>query len=127
MVLKALTQDASAPSRLRAYESLKRGNPLHPGYPFVNTVLDSFSLETISGAAHEFLVQKPMWDTVGHILWRFSIGRFTEEILRTTLARLFLALDYIHSECKLVHTGEKAPCLSSCPPSRAVTATRLLT
>lgn len=35
-------------------------------------------------------------------------------MLAVTLRRLFLALDYLHSECKIVHTGEfTAPSLRS--------------
>jgi hypothetical protein len=58
-----------------------------------------------AGGGHKCLVQMPMWDSFKDLLYRNSTHRFTEELLKTGLAQIFLALDYLHSECKLVHTG----------------------
>lgn len=41
-------------------------------------------------------------------------GLFSEDLLKAGLAQLFLAFDYLHSECKIVHTGEIYPVF---PPS----------
>jgi serine/threonine-protein kinase SRPK3 len=48
---------------------------------------------------------KPMWDSFRDILTRNPTQRFTTEMLKTALPRIFLALDYLHTECKIVHTG----------------------
>lgn len=31
--------------------------------------------------------------------------KFTEALLKGALMYIFLALDYLHSECKVIHTG----------------------
>lgn len=46
-----------------------------------------------------------MWDSWRDLLLRNPTHRFTVELLKPGLKYLFLALDYLHSECKLVHTG----------------------
>jgi len=47
----------------------------------------------------------PMWDSFKDLLSRNSTDRFTEELLKAGIAQVLLALDYLHSECKLVHIG----------------------
>jgi serine/threonine-protein kinase SRPK3 len=59
-----------------------------------------------SGGDHEFLVQMPMWGSFKDLLHLNPRHRLTEELLKASLVKIFLALDYLHSECKLVHTGE---------------------
>ena len=39
------------------------------------------------------------------MLLRNPAGRFSDALLKGGLQHLFLALDYLHTECKLVHTG----------------------
>ena len=73
----------------------------------VRTVLDSFTLMGTEGGDHHCHVQKPMWDSWRDLLCRKSAHRFTVELLKPGLKYLFLALDYLHSECKLVHTGTR--------------------
>jgi serine/threonine-protein kinase SRPK3 len=53
-----------------------------------------------------------MWDSWKDVVRWNPAGLFGEELLKAGLAKLFLALDYLHSECKIVHTGETA-CLFS--------------
>jgi len=83
---------------------LAKANPSHPGYRHVRTALDTFKLERDEGQ-HYCLVQKPMWDSWKDMLLRNPAHRFTEDLLKAGLAQLFLALDYLHTECRLVHTG----------------------
>ncbi|KAK7428370.1 hypothetical protein QQZ08_005127 [Neonectria magnoliae] len=92
--------------------SLGKGNRSHPGYPHVRTALDTFKLERpgVGNVIHHCLVQKPMWDSWREVVRWNPAGLFSEELLKASLAKLFLALDYLHSECNIVHTVE-----SSCP------------
>ena len=48
-----------------------------------------------------------MWESFRDLKYRLSNGLFTEELLKGSLGELFLALDYLHTECKLVHTGAR--------------------
>lgn len=79
-------------------------NPSHLGYRRVRTALDIFELQR-PGGRHFCLVQPPMWESWKDLLRRNETGRFLEPLLKAGLRHLFLALDYLHSKCKLVHTG----------------------
>ena len=61
-----------------------------------------------SGGDHHCLVQRPMWDSFKDLLYRNPTHRFTEDLLKAGLMQVFLALDFLHTECKLVHTGKWA-------------------
>ncbi|POR38337.1 Uncharacterized protein TPAR_01454 [Tolypocladium paradoxum] len=88
------------------YAQLGKANPSHPGHHHVRTALDTFKLQRDEGN-HHCLVQKPMWDSWRDMLSRNPTHRFTEKLLKAGLAQLFLALDYLHTECHLVHTDIK--------------------
>ncbi|KAJ5723212.1 hypothetical protein N7488_001247 [Penicillium malachiteum] len=49
-----------------------------------------------------------MWESFRDLLYRNPNHRFTEDLLKSGLMQIFLALDYLHTECKLVHTGIKS-------------------
>ncbi|KAH6885736.1 kinase-like domain-containing protein [Thelonectria olida] len=55
---------------------------------------------------HFCLVQRPIWGSFRDRLYRDATHRFTEELLKTGLSQIFLALDYLHTECKLVHAAD---------------------
>lgn len=113
MALKIYTRDGGDLEEFKMYEVLGQGNHSHPGYPHVRTALDTFKLKRPgnSGVMHHCLVQKPMWDSWKDVVRWNSAGVFSEELLKAGLAKLFLALDYLHSECTIVHTG-KTLCVS---------------
>ena len=81
---------------------IKKANKWHPGYGHVRTAMDMLRIQR-DGGDHACLVQEPMWDSWRDMMVR--CGPFTEDILKAGLKCLFLGLDYLHSECKLVHTG----------------------
>ncbi|PYH71785.1 kinase-like protein [Aspergillus vadensis CBS 113365] len=79
----------------------------HPGYAHVRTALDLFTIPR-NGGDHHCLVQQPMWESFRHLLYRNPTHRFTVDLLKAGLMQIFLALDYLHTECKLVHTDIKS-------------------
>jgi serine/threonine-protein kinase SRPK3 len=100
----------------RIYNHISRAtNPSHPGYPHIRTASDMFTLPSpyvTAGAKgeteHRCLVQKPMWDSWKDLLRRNPAGRFTEALLKAGLQQVLLALDFLHTECRLVHTDIKS-------------------
>lgn len=93
------------------YSLIGKANPSHPGHRHVRTALDMFELQGTEGNHHhQCLVLKPMWDSWRDMLRRNPARRFSEMLLKAGLAQLFLALDYLHTECRLVHTGMRAGC-----------------
>jgi len=79
-------------------------NRQHKGYRHMRTVLDMITIPR-PGGDHKCLVQKPMWESIRELLYRNPTHLFTEHLLKEVLKQLFSALDYLHTECRLVHTG----------------------
>jgi serine/threonine protein kinase len=105
VTLKVYTRDEANQEEFQIYKHLNQGNPSHPGYAHVRRALDIFTIPR-PGGGHHCLVQKPMWESFRDLLYRNSNHRFTEDLLKIGLMQVFLALDYLHTECKLVHTGK---------------------
>lgn len=47
-----------------------------------------------------------MLETTQELRRRNPSHRFTEDLLRVLLRRLLSALDYLHTDAQLIHTGE---------------------
>lgn len=86
------------------YQSIANANRWHPGHSHVRTAEGMFSIAR-DGGDHQCLVQPPMWDSWGDLLYRNPSRRFSVPLLKGGLRHLLLALDYLHTECRLVHTG----------------------
>ncbi|PKY07070.1 CMGC protein kinase [Aspergillus campestris IBT 28561] len=108
VTLKVYTCDETNQEEFKIYKHLSQANTLDPGHVHVRTALDAFTIPRALGNSHHCLVQKPMWESFRDLLFRNPEHRFTEDLLKAGLMQIFLALDYLHSECKLVHTDIKA-------------------
>lgn len=106
MALKVYARAEAGRDEFAIHQHLNRGDSSHPGYAHVRKALDIFSIPHPEGE-HFCLVQKPMWDSFRDLLYRNPKRRFSEDLLKPGLIQLFLALDYLHTECKLVHTGNE--------------------
>ncbi|CAG7928334.1 unnamed protein product [Penicillium olsonii] len=88
------------------YKQLNQ-SPWHPGHVHIRKALDLFTISSSSGD-HPCLVQNPMWESFKDLLYRNLNHRFTEDLLKSGLMQILLALDYLHTECNLVHTDIKS-------------------
>ncbi|KXG48603.1 uncharacterized protein PGRI_024730 [Penicillium griseofulvum] len=103
VTLKVYTMDGTAQREVQIYKALSQGNTLHPGYSHVRTALDAFTIWH-QGNEHHCVVQKPMWGSFRHFIYRSPGQQLSEDLFKSGLKQIFLALDYLHSECQLVHT-----------------------
>ena len=88
-----------------AYQCMSAIKTSHRGQRFVRQMLDSFTVSSARNT-HHCLVHPPLWDTIRG-LQRINYGnRLPESPLRGTITYLLEALDYLHGECGLIHTGE---------------------
>lgn len=67
-------------------------------------MLDSFGAQGPQGY-HQCLVHRPLWQSMFSLQYQNPQHRFSEPLLRAMLLHLFVALDYLHSSCHLIHTG----------------------
>lgn len=107
VTLKIYTRNEDNQEEFQVYKQLNQGSSWHPGHAHIRKALDIFTISS-SGGDHLCLVQNPMWESFGDLLCRNPNHRFTEDLLKSGLTQIFLALDYLHTECKLVHTDIKS-------------------
>ena len=88
-------------------EKLSKANPEHPGYRHVRFMRDTFKLKN-RHAEHLCIVYDVLREPIDLCMKKFPGGRFSSGKLRVLLPSLLQALDYMHSECRVVHTDLKA-------------------
>ncbi|KAI0117968.1 serine threonine protein kinase, CMGC group [Nemania sp. FL0031] len=95
-------------NELNMYKRVKeKGSTKHPGRRHIRELLDSFDINGPNGQ-HRCLVHPPLWESVLTFLHRNPVMRLPVPVLTVLLHRLFLALDFLHSECSIIHTDIKA-------------------
>ncbi|KAI1426304.1 serine threonine protein kinase, CMGC group [Xylaria sp. FL1777] len=95
-------------NELNMYRRMKeKGSANHPGRSAVRELLDSFDIEGPDGR-HRCLVHPPLWESMLTFLHRNPVVRLPVPVLAIVLQRLFLALDFLHRECLIIHTDLKA-------------------
>ncbi|KAI5861451.1 serine threonine protein kinase, CMGC group [Durotheca rogersii] len=92
---------------LTMYKRISAFSAKHPGRGAVRELLDSFDVTGPDGS-HRCLVHPPLWESVLTFLHRNPVRRLPVPVLAFTLRRLFLALDFLHTECQIIHTDIKA-------------------
>jgi hypothetical protein len=106
VALKVYTRQKSQMNReLETYEHLRKLDSSHPGQAYLRGVYDTFEICS-TGGYHVCLVHPPLHMTVSALQKRGLGQRYNELLLRETLLRLFRALDFLHTEADVVHTGK---------------------
>ncbi|KAK2629686.1 hypothetical protein QTJ16_000506 [Diplocarpon rosae] len=81
-------------------------NPSHDGFSFVRTMLDNFEVPGQDGP-HLCLVYEPMREPLWLFQRRWDNGRLPPALFKVYLKFLLRGLDYLHSECHIIHTDLK--------------------
>ncbi|PYH94143.1 kinase domain protein [Aspergillus ellipticus CBS 707.79] len=89
----------------RIYEHLANINSSHVGQPLIRQLYDSFDIEGPVGQ-HCCLVLQPMRMTLLEMMG-LNTKPFGIPLLKMTVKRLLLALDFLHTEASIVHTDLK--------------------
>jgi len=89
---------------LEMYKRIDRGSKTHSGHSAVRSLLDSFDVDGPEDK-HRCLVHPPLWESVLTFLHRNPVRRLPMPVLAFALKRVFLALDYLHTECQVIHAG----------------------
>lgn len=110
MALKIINSNNSDDARHeKEIEShISQQDPEHRGSVILRTCMDDFEVTGPEGK-HTCLVYEPMREPLWILQRRFVDRKLPLPIAKAYIYFLLVGLDYLHSECKVVHTGE---CLS---------------
>ncbi|KAG7100671.1 Serine/threonine-protein kinase SRPK like [Verticillium longisporum] len=89
------------------YKRISDASLTHLGRGAVRELLDSFDIAGPEGS-HRCLVYPPLWENLLTFLHRNPVGRLPVPLLAFILRRMFQALDFLHTDCQVVHTDIKA-------------------
>lgn len=94
----------AAQHELEINKRLSSGNPSIEVIPYIQLMNGSFEVVGPNGT-HFCLVFDPMRETLTLFQSRLKRKRLSLEVMKMYLVCLLKALDYIHTECRIVHTG----------------------
>ena len=109
VALKVYVNSSKTHRELPIYERLKRIQTKHPGRRCLRMLLDSFEIAGPHGR-HCCLVHQPLGMSLHDLKLRARDRVFSKDVLRSSVRQLLAALDYLHNEAHVIHTG-KACCL----------------
>lgn len=87
---------------------LHDSNPSHKGFQYIRTYNETFDVEGPVGT-HVVLVQEPMREPLRQFRKRFKGDKLPPKILKGYMQYWLSALDYMHSQAHVVHTGMDQP------------------
>ncbi|KAJ5697170.1 hypothetical protein N7488_010854 [Penicillium malachiteum] len=87
-------------------ERISSTNPSHRGRSLIRTYIDSFKIENTEDT-YSCLVYTPMRETLSVYQRRFEGRKMPLPLVKTYIRALLTGLDYLHKECRIVHTDLK--------------------
>lgn len=102
--IEASSMGQHVDNELNMYRFMEQSPTTHPGREVIRTLLDTFYIEGPQDK-HRCLVHPPLWESVLAFLRRNPVERLPSAVIAVVLHRLFLALDFLHTECKIAHAG----------------------
>ncbi|CAI7631859.1 unnamed protein product [Penicillium palitans] len=96
----------SASNLLDIEQTVAQKNPSHQGYGVTRHCLESFELKS-SDKTHLCLVYEAMREPMSVFQKRFENRRMPLPVAKAYIQLLLLGLQYLHAECRLIHTDLK--------------------
>lgn len=73
---------------------------------YVRTIQDSFSVTSKARNPHQCLVHDVLSNDILSLRYAHPDRQLPEAMLRQFLIHLLLSLDFLHTECHIIHTGQ---------------------
>lgn len=114
MVLKIVNNNARSGLHEREVEEhISTVDPSHRGRSIIRTLLDSFEVNGPEGS-HLCLVYPPMREPLSMYQRRFDDRKMPLALIKVYIHALLMGLEYLHKECRIVHTGNFIFSFASC-------------
>ncbi|KXS93469.1 hypothetical protein AC578_9220 [Pseudocercospora eumusae] len=91
---------------LALLKHISKANPRHDGWHFVRKLVDSFHVSGVDGK-HACLVFEPMREPLWLYSRRFIGNVIPPNVFKVMLQMILHGLDYLHTECEIIHTDLK--------------------
>ena len=109
ITLKVCEQDPPTIQReLAAYSHLDTVSTSNPGALLVRELLDSFKATRPAGE-HQCLVHEPLGLSMETVRQLCPGRKLPENLLKVFLIHLLQALDFLHTDSKMIHAGTRHP------------------
>ncbi|PIA99024.1 putative serine/threonine-protein kinase sky1 [Cercospora beticola] len=109
VALKACERGSqSAERELAAYQYLESLTTEHVGALVIRQLLDSFTIKA-NGTEYRCMIHEPLGMSVKTLQQLMPDQLLSEDALKAVLKYLLLALDCLHTEAKMIHTGNMNP------------------
>ncbi|KAL4744741.1 hypothetical protein BDW72DRAFT_208772 [Aspergillus terricola var. indicus] len=108
VALKITNNNASCAAHERGVEEhISAVDPSNRGYSLIRTLLDSFEVKGPEGV-HMCLVYPLLRESLSMYQRRFDNGKMPLPLIKTYIRALLTGLEYLHKECRVVHTEPMA-------------------
>ncbi|KAI0805371.1 kinase domain protein [Xylaria sp. FL0064] len=104
--IKIAALDTNATREMRASKRISNPTTSHEGLHLIRTPIDEFQLKGPEGT-HSCFVYKPMRETISQFQHRLQRPKLDLRLFKFYTYCLLLSLDYLHTECRLIHTDIK--------------------
>ncbi|KAH7364226.1 kinase domain-containing protein [Rhexocercosporidium sp. MPI-PUGE-AT-0058] len=105
--LKVYRYCSHGPKKLEVLKYLAAVKSEHSGKAYVRTMIDSFVVNSPVGE-HHCLVHEPLPLNLLELQAILPRKRLSLDLLKQTLKQLLLALDYLHTDARVIHTDIQA-------------------
>ncbi|PHH76817.1 hypothetical protein CDD80_1195 [Ophiocordyceps camponoti-rufipedis] len=111
VALKICNTGQDSEYELDMNKHLISANPQHRGHGALSTAIECFTVDSPRGQNHVVLVFEPLRDTLRRIRHRLSLRNYVTlaplGLFKTYLEIVAEGLDYMHTQCHVVHTDLK--------------------
>lgn len=106
MTLKIANNNASSASHEREVKGhISTADSSHRGRSLIRTLLDSFEVKGPEGS-YSCLIYPPIREPLSIYQRRFDDRKIPLPLIKTYIRALLTGLNYLHEECRIVHTGK---------------------